>query len=79
MIVLGFTPYRQYSSHVTAEVNDRLWNFDVTLAALSSLVFYETQRNGLLRAKGLLSLTRGTILTSHPTDIKMNDQMTKIV
>ena len=32
-------------------VNDRLWNFEVSLEALTSLLFYEIQGNGPLRAK----------------------------
>ena len=32
---------------------DHLWNSEVSLAALTSLLFIEIQWNGLLRAKGL--------------------------
>ena len=57
VIVLGFTPYRQYFSHVTAVTIREMIGYEIlkcSLAALRSLLFYEIQRNGLLRAKGLL-------------------------
>ena len=38
---------------------DQLWNFEVSLTALESLLFIEIQWNGLFRVK-MLSLTRGT-------------------
>ena len=37
------------------KVNDRLWNFEVSLAALTSLLFFKIQRNDPPR--GLLSIT----------------------
>ena len=40
-------------------LNDRLWNVQVSLAALTSLLFYETQRNGLLRARWVIILDTG--------------------
>ena len=40
-------------------------NFEVSLAVLTSLLFFEPQKNGFLRAKDT-----GHRLTSHPTDIK---------
>ena len=50
---------------MAANINKRwsfvkFWSF---LKALSSLLFIHIQWNGLLRAKGLLSLTRGTLKT----------------
>ena len=57
LIFTCFTPYRQYSSHDNGDdyqVNDRLWYLEVSLAALTSLLFFEIQRNDLLRAKGVI-------------------------
>ena len=48
--------------------DDRLWNFEVSLAAITSLHFYKIKRNCLLRAKGVVILDTGHQLTSHPTD-----------
>ena len=48
---------------------DQFWHFEVSLTALTSLLFIEIQRNGLLRAKGVIILDTGHHLTSHPTDI----------
>ena len=50
---------------------DQFWNFKVSLAALTSLLFIVIQYNGHLRAKGVVILDAGNQLTSHPTDIKM--------
>ena len=47
------------------KINDRLWNFEVSLAALTSLLFNEIQRNCLLCAKGVVILDTGHHLTSH--------------
>ena len=49
LIGYRFTPYRQSFSHVTAV---QFWNFEVSLAVLTSLLFIEIQWYGLLRAKG---------------------------
>lgn len=43
-----FQPYIYNGGNFS--VSDSLWNFDVSLAALSTLPFYEIQRRGLLRA-----------------------------
>ena len=51
------------------QVNARLWNVEVSLVALTSLLFYEIQRNGLLRAKGVVVLDTGHYWKFHPTDI----------
>ena len=42
-------------------VSTMLWNFEVSPAALAHMLFYETQRNGLLCAKGGVNLDTGTI------------------
>ena len=52
-------------------LNDRLWNVQVSLAALTSLLFYETPRNGFLRARWVIILRTGHQITSHPTDSKL--------
>ena len=39
---------------------------------LTSLLFFEIQRNGLLRVMVVLILDSGHHLTSHPTDINMD-------
>ena len=38
---------------------DQFWNFEVSIAALTSLLFIEIQYNGLLRAKGVVILDTG--------------------
>ena len=50
---------------------DQFLYFKVSLAALKSLLSIEIQRNGLLRAKGVVILDTGRHLTSHPTDYDM--------
>ena len=52
-------------------VNDKLCHFEVFLEALTRLLFYEIQRNGLFRAKGVVMIDTGNHLTSHPTEIKI--------
>jgi hypothetical protein len=42
-----------------------------------SLLFFEHQGNGLLRAKGVVILDTGHHLTSRPTDIKVKIQTVK--
>ena len=44
-------------------------NFEVSLAALTSLIVFEIQWNGHLRAKGFVILDTGRHWTSHPTAI----------
>ena len=45
-------------------------DFEVSLAALSSLLFIEIQWNGFLRAKGFVILDTGHHLTSRSTDMQ---------
>ena len=40
-----------------------------------SLLFYEIQWNGLLRAKGVVIFDTGHHLTSHPTDMLRNEMI----
>ena len=40
-----------------------------------SLLFYEIQWNGLLRAKGVVIFDTGHHLTSHPTGMFRNEMM----
>ena len=49
------------------------YKLNVSLAALTSLLFIETQRNGLLRAKEVVILDTGHHLMSHPTDMTTNE------
>ena len=68
--LIGFLSYRQYFSQLTEDTiikHGQFWNYEASLAALTSLLFFEIQRNGLLRTRGLLSL-------SHPTDIILAKQ-----
>ena len=48
---------------------DQVWRFEVSLAALTSLLFIEIKQNSLLRAKGAVILDTGIHLRSHSTDI----------
>ena len=67
LIDLSFTPYQQYLSHVTAATIvkcDQFWDFEVSLAALSSLLFIQVQWNGLLCVKGVVILDSGHHLTT---------------
>ena len=61
LILLWFTPYRQYSSHVTSATmkNDRLWSFEVSLAAIANLLFFEIHAR-FFACQGV-GMTRGTI------------------
>ena len=47
-----------------------MWNFDVCLAALTSLLFIKIQWNGLLRTNGVDIIDTGHHVMSHPTVIK---------
>ena len=49
--------------------SSQLWNFEISLAAFTSLLFIESQWNGLLRAKGVVILDTGQHITTHPMDI----------
>ena len=64
-----FTQYWQYFSHITAAKDDQFLNFEVSLGVLISQLFFEIQRNGLLRAKGVVFHYIGHHLTPHPKDI----------
>ena len=44
-----------------------------SLAALTSLLFFEIQRNGLLRTKGIVNLDTGHHFTFHLTDTSQQD------
>ena len=44
----------------------------ISLVALTSLLFFEIHRNGLLRAKGIVILYTGHHIMSHPTNININ-------
>lgn len=43
LLLLWFTPNQQYSSYVTSATmkNDRFWSFELSLAALANLLFFE--------------------------------------
>ena len=56
---------------VFTQVNDRWKNIGFSLVALTSLLFFEFQRNCFFCANGLLSLTQGDHITSHPMDIEI--------
>ena len=59
----------QASSFSDVYIIRREWIFEVSLAALGSLLFIEIQWNGLLRAKGKVIHDTGHHLTSYPTEI----------
>ena len=54
------------------------YKLNVSLAALTSLLFIETQRNGLLRAKEVVILDTGHHLTSHPMDMTTGASVTDL-
>ena len=56
---------------------DQFWNCEVSLAALTSLLFIGIQWNGLLRAKGVVILDTGHHLTSYPTNVKVQRKNTR--
>ena len=51
------------------EVLIDLWNFEDSLVALTSPLFFKIYRNSLLRAKWVVILDTGHHWTSHPTDM----------
>ena len=85
--IVFYTASATFLRRLQKKNGDHLWNFEVSLAALRSLLFIEFQINGLLRAKGVVNLNTGHHLTSrgHLTDIKilykyipLDDQYSKI-
>jgi hypothetical protein len=77
LIDWGFTPFWPYFSHITAS--------SVLLFGFEGFCFhnghkwaysFENKRNGLLRAKGVVILDTGHLLTSHTTDYKFKNIQT---
>ena len=56
---------------------DQSWNFEVSLAALTSQLSLEIQWDGLSRDKGVVIPDTGHHLTPYPTDIETRRALIK--